>query len=237
MKTITTVLFDLDGTLLPMDAKEFESLYIKALIEFTGDSVEPEVFQKAIYLGQKAMLSTDSKEHTVGQVFFNEFEAILGKELKDKLVSVLDEFYLNKFIAAKAATDYSQDMVDSVKYLKDKGLKVILATNPMLPRIATDMRIAWAGFEPHDFEDVTRFEENHYMKPSLNYYKEVLEDNNLKPEECLMVGNDVEEDLVAKELGLKTCLIDDDLLHRGSPIVTDWRGNRSEFLKFVKEAF
>ena len=42
MEKIATVLFDLDGTLLPMDAENFEKLYLKSLAKHTGALLEPE---------------------------------------------------------------------------------------------------------------------------------------------------------------------------------------------------
>ena len=61
--------------------------------------------------------------------------------------------------------------------------------------------------EPEDFEIFTTYENYHFCKPNLNYYKEVVEKLGVKPEECLMVGNDVGEDMVTEELGMKVFLM------------------------------
>jgi len=55
----------------------------------------------------------------------------------------------------------------------------------------------------------------HFCKPNLEYFEEVLSFIDRKPEECLMVGNDVEEDLAAGALGMKTYLVEDFILDRG----------------------
>lgn len=237
MEKITTVLFDLDGTLLPMDAENFEKLYLKSLAKHTGSLLEPDKMLKSVYIGQKAMVESTDATQTNADVFYDTFGSIVGPEIKSQMMDILDEYYLNDFVLAKEATSQSQEMIDAVKHLKNVNKRVILATNPILPRIATDRRIEWAGFELEDFEDITRFEKNHFCKPSIQYYQEIIKDNNLIPEQCLMIGNDVEEDLIASQLGMKTWLIEDDLIHRGTEINCDWRGSRKEFITKIKETF
>jgi FMN phosphatase YigB (HAD superfamily) len=115
------------------------------------------------------------------------------------------------------------------------GYKIVVATNPLFPKSAIYTRIRWAGFEPEDFDYISTFETNHYCKPQIKYYEEVLKDINKSPQKCIMVGNDVQEDLIVKALGVKTYLITDNMLHRtDSEIITDYKGNYDEFFEFVK---
>lgn len=237
MKTITTILFDLDGTLLPMDARKFETLYLESLGMHTQDLIDPKLMMKSLYKGQIEMINNFDITKTNSEVFFETFESHVGSETKDALMAVLDDYYLNDFVVVKEATSQSLEMIEAVAYLKQQNKRIILATNPILPKIATDRRIEWAGFELDDFEDITRFEKNHFCKPNIEYYKEILRDNKLEAHECLMIGNDVEEDLIAAKLGMKTWLIEDDLIHRDDSIQCDWRGSRIEFVKKVKEVF
>ena len=55
-------------------------------------------------------------------------------------------------------------------------------------------RIRWAGIDAEDFEVITTYETYHYCKPNPKYFQEVMEEFGLNPKECLMVGNDVQED-------------------------------------------
>jgi len=48
----------------------------------------------------------------------------------------------------------------------------------------------------------------------VKYYEEILQQLALDPAECLMVGNDVGEDMVAGKLGMKTFLLTDCLINR-----------------------
>jgi FMN phosphatase YigB (HAD superfamily) len=125
---------------------------------------------------------------------------------------------------------------ESVSILKLKGYTVVLATNPLFPEKAIHHRIRWAGFEPEDFSYISTFEKNHYCKPELKYYEEILKDIDKKPYDCLMVGNDVEEDIIAKKLGLTTYLITNNILHRtDEEIITDYSGEYEDFYKFASE--
>lgn len=239
MTNIKTILFDLDGTLLPLDRDGFEKAYIGSFAKYNSPYIDPKALIHALMSATDTMISNKEKTQVNEVRFFEAFGNYMDQSTFDDLYKVMGEYYETHFDVAKEATDYSQAMVDAVSYLKDKGFNVILATNPLFPKVATDKRIAWAGFTPEDFMDVTRFEENHFCKPQIEYYKEIMEDNNLDPQECLMVGNDVEEDLIAAQLGMKTALLTDDLIHRDTDkeIQADWIGTRVEFLEKIKEWF
>lgn len=54
---------------------------------------------------------------------------------------------------------------------------------------------------------------------------------------CLMIGNDVEEDMMTSQFGMQTWLLTDNLIHRGSDYQCDWSGSRRDLLKKIKELF
>lgn len=89
-----------------------------------------------------------------------------------------------------------------------------LATNPIFPARATQWRIQWAGLQPEDFELYTTYENSTHSKPNPNYNRDVLTQLKVKPEECLMVGNDVGEDMIAEQLGMKVFLLTDCLINK-----------------------
>ena len=98
--------------------------------------------------------------------------------------------------------------------LRDKGIKLILATNPFFPAVATESRIRWAGLEPDDFILFTTYENSSYSKPNPDYFRDLMKRTGLDPKDCLMVGNDVDEDMVASETGMKVFLLDICLINR-----------------------
>lgn len=239
MTNIKTILFDLDGTLLPMDRDGFEKVYVSSFAQYSSPYIEPKQLVSALMQSTEVMIQNTQKTDVNEKRFYDTFRSYMDGPTFDALYGVLEDYYDVHFDVVKEMTSVSQAMVDSVAYLKEQGFNLVLATNPLFPRTATDKRIAWAGLSPDDFIDVTRFEENHFCKPNLAYYEEILEDNGLLASECLMVGNDVEEDLIARHLGMKTVLLTDDLIHRNTqePIVADWIGTRKEFLVKIKELF
>ena len=63
----------------------------------------------------------------------------------------------------------------------------------------------WAGIDDFDYNLVTAYENMHAVKPSPDYYREILECLGRKPGEAIMVGDDWQRDIVpADKVGLLT---------------------------------
>ena len=230
---MNTILFDLDGTLLPIDMVLFEKLYFEELSKDFADIISPSDLAKNIWSSTKIMVQ-NTEYKTNEQIFMDDFTTRMNMELP-VLQKRFDNFYDTSFLKISEYALDIQCIKESVKLLKSKGYTVALATNPLFPEKAIHHRIHWAGFQPEDFSYISTFEKNHYCKPQLKYYEEILKDIEKKPEDCLMVGNDVQEDLVAKKLGLKTYLITNNLLHRTQDeIITDYSGEYEDFYEYVK---
>ena len=102
-----------------------------------------------------------------------------------------------------------------MRAIKERGLRVALATNPIFPAVATESRIRWAGLKPEEFELYTTYETIGYCKPNPAYYREVAARLSVDPTQCLMVGNDVSEDMeAAVQTGMKVFLLTDCLINR-----------------------
>lgn len=212
---ITTILFDLDGTLLPMDQDTFAKAYVKGLTlaaEPTGYS--PMIFSTAIMAGTAAMVKNNG-EMTNEEVFWGTLEKTYGESVRGD-IHLFDEFYATDFQKIKDVCGFEPRAVELIKHIKEKGFRVALATNPLFPNVATESRIRWAGLQPEDFETYTTYETSRYCKPNLDYYREVLDRLQVSPEECLMVGNDVAEDMIAKQLGMKVFLLTDCLINKNN---------------------
>lgn len=231
---LNTILFDLDGTLLPMDMKLFEKLYFGAMAETLADLTGPKELINNIWASTNAMVK-NLEYRTNEEVFMEDFEKRINGNL-EAYKERFDKFYDDAFLKSKAAVVENKLIQESVKILKEKGYKIVIATNPLFPIKAIHHRIRWAGFEPSEFEYITHYEKNHYCKPQLEYYEEILKDINKEAYECMMVGNDVQEDLIAGKLGMKTYLIKDHMLHRTEEhIIADYVGGYEDFYNFVAE--
>ncbi len=210
---ITTVLFDLDGTLLPMDQEEFTTGYFGLLCaKLAPRGYDPKKLVDAIWAGTGAMVKNDGRQ-TNEAVFWQTFYHLFGQEAQaDK--PLFDEFYANEFQGAKDFCGFNPQAAQTVRAMKEAGMRVALATNPIFPAVGTRSRLRWVGLEPEDFALCTTYENCHWCKPNPFYYKEVLDTLGLRGEECLMVGNDVGEDMVARTLGMEVFLLTDCLINR-----------------------
>ena len=233
MTNITTVLFDLDGTLLPMDQDIFTAEYFKLLCKkMSSYGYEPEKLTKAVRQGMNAMVQNNGNASNE-TVFWNCFSNIFGQKVFDDK-KYFDEFYLNEFQEAKKFCCYTADAEKTVRAVKEAGLRTVLATNPIFPKTATESRIRWAGLEPCDFEIYTTYENISYCKPNINYYKEILNKLGLKPQECVMVGNDVSEDMPAREIGMNVFLVTDCLINKNNDDINKYpHGSLDTVSRFI----
>jgi len=231
---ITTILFDLDGTLVPMDQDLFIKDYFSRLAaKIAPCGYEPEAFLSAMWKGIKAMIKNDGAK-TNEEMFWQAFASVLGEGVLSHM-SKFEEFYEQEFDKVKSVCGYNPAAAEAVHKIKDMGFRVALATNPLFPKRATELRISWAGLKPEDFELFTTYENIGYCKPNLDYYRDVTERLCVKPEECLMVGNDVGEDMIAEKLGMKVFLITDCLINKnGIDIAKYPNGSFAELLQYIK---
>ena len=210
---ITTVLFDLDGTLLPMDQDVFVKEYFGRIAgKLAPQGYEPKRLVDTIWRGTGAMVKNDGSKSNE-EAFWEVAVSVYGDQIvKDK--HFFDEFYETEFDEIKAVCGYHPAAAGIVHNLKEKGLRVALATNPIFPARATQWRIRWAGLTPEAFDLCTTYENSCYCKPNLDYYRNILVQLKVSAEECLMVGNDVQEDMIARELGMQVFLLTDCLINK-----------------------
>lgn len=230
---VTTILLDLDGTLLHMDQDKFTKGYFALLAKkLQPKGYDSKQLVDAIWTGTRAMVDNDGSRSNE-EVFWEKFAEIYGeKALDDKFL--FEDFYRHEFEEAKVYCKANPKAIDFVKKIKRMGFRVALATNPIFPTAATDARIRWAGLEPSDFELYTTYENIGYCKPNLEYYREILRRFGAKPEECLMVGNDVEEDMVARETGMQVFLLTDCMINKERKDINQFpRGSYCSLTKFV----
>ena len=205
------ILFDLDGTLLPMDSKIFEKLYFKSLTDYFQDLMPREKLFECVWASTKKMLLNDGKMNNKS-VFEEDF--INFVEDIELYMNRFMKYYETDFESVKASTKEEPLVSDVVRILKKKGYRLILATNPLFPLKAVEKRIEWAGLDKEDFDHVTHYDISTSCKPNLSYYEEILDKMNIKADECYMIGNDVEEDMIASELGMKTFLVTPNMIKR-----------------------
>ena len=228
------VLFDLDGTLLPMDQDIFVKAYFKGLTaKMAPFGFDPEKLIKVILGGTEAMVKNNG-EKTNEKAFWDFFAGVYGEEVR-KYEHTFEEFYRIEFSKVKDVCGFSSESAEIVKFLKQKGLKLALATNPIFPKIATESRIGWAGLNKNDFEIITTYENCVYSKPNTKYFLSIAEKLGVAPEECLMVGNDVGDDMPAMDIGMQVFLLTENLINKtGNSVDCFPNGDYSKLKSFLE---
>lgn len=227
------MMFDLDGTLLPMDQDQFTKYYFGLLAKKLAPyGYDAEQLTGGIWAGTAAMVKNDGS-CTNEEAFWKKFCAIMGeKVLEDKLL--FEEFYRVEFQGARASCGFAPQAAGLVKKLKAAGYRVLLATNPIFPAIATESRIRWAGLEPEDFALYTTYENACRCKPNPDYYRDILSSMELDGAECLMVGNDATEDTAAELAGMQVFLLTDCLINKENRDLSLWpHGGFDQLEKFI----
>ena len=233
--SIKAVLFDLDGTLLPMDQDLFIKIYFGEITSYLvkNGGYDSDKFIKTMWQGIEAMMKNDGKE-TNEKVFWDAFSNEYGKEKVEKDYHIFESFYKERFKETKGACKSTENTKKIIEYLKKQGVKIVLATNPLFPLVATKMRIGWAGLEPSDFELVTTYENIGYSKPNPNYYVEISKRINVLPSECLMVGNDTSDDMVAKSIGMDVFLLTDCLINTKNEDISCYpNGSFEDLIEYI----
>lgn len=235
MGEIKAILFDLDGTLLPMDQEVFLKAYMGSLCKaMMPHGYKSEELIATIWNGMYAMIGNDG-EQTNEERFWCEFEKTYGEGSRAD-ERLLAEFYEREFDKVSASCGYTELSRKIIDLCHARGFRVVLATNPVFPEIATQKRVRWAGLEPSHFELITHYGNSSHCKPNPDYYKEILEKIGLSASECIMVGNDVSEDMIARELGMGVFLLKNHIINKNDKDISEYpNGYYEDLLGFLGE--
>lgn len=230
---ITTFLFDLDGTLLPMDQEQFLKAYMGSLAaKMAPYSYDPTQLIPSIWKGTEAMVRNDGSRNNE-EVFWKTFSAVYGPDARTD-EPIFREFYEIEFQQVRHSCGFEPKAKAIIDLLKSKGIRIVLATNPLFPAIATQSRTRWAGLDPEDFALITTYENSRFCKPNPDYYRDILHTLTVKPEECVMVGNDVGEDMIAKDLGMQVFLLTDCLINKHNADISQYpHGSFDTLLEWI----
>ncbi len=230
------VLFDLDGTLLPMDQDRYVEKYFEYLTAFmcASGNYEPKKYYGAIWQGVKAMLKNNGSV-TNEELYFKTLAQIFTGHDGEEIYKKYADFYKTKYVELKEVCGCTPQAREIIDLIKGKGVKVALATNPVFPAIATNERMSWGGLSPGDFSVVTTCDNIGFSKPSPQYYREVAKRMGVDPARCLMVGNDVDDDMPAMSVGMDVFLLTDCLINKKSSDITKYpNGSFDDLIAYVK---
>ena len=206
------ILFDLDGTLLPLDEKLFVDIYFTELSKvFSEYNIESNKLVEAIWTATHEIIKNDGKK-TNEEAFWEKFKSIINIDLSN-VKEVLEKFYANEFFTKLKKCSAENNLAKvAVNLAKKNGRKVVLATNPVFP-IDALVRLKWTGLDIDDFDYVTHYSNSSFSKPNPKYYLDLCKKLNVEPKDCLMIGNDERQDIFAASSAGMNCYLVTDYLY------------------------
>jgi FMN phosphatase YigB (HAD superfamily) len=246
LTTTEAVLFDLDNTLILFRESDFYREYTSRLYLRFADLLSAEAFGERMMASTRRMVRNDGSASNL-DVFLDAFSD--GLDLDPYLIwQRFDAFYTQEFEQFRHLMDPLPGAREVVTGLQERGLRLVIATNPMFPLVVQEIRLRWAGLDDVRFELITSVENSRFCKPHLGYFTEICEALRLDPSACLMVGNDPFNDMIASRTGMRTYLTTDahaasievsQQLNEGDPQeepVPDGTGPLADLVAFVDEA-
>jgi HAD superfamily hydrolase (TIGR01549 family) len=219
MGELNTILFDLDNTLLINNMDSFIPAYLKLISSYAAELYDPRRFVQEMLAATEVMSANTDPAVSNETAFWDEFSRLTGWDRAD-MIPFFARFYETQFDTLQRLTRPRPEARALVEWAFDVGHRVVIATNPVFPQIATEKRLTWArlGVEEFDYALVTTYENMHATKPHREYYDEILEHVGCAPAQALMVGDDRQLDIEpAGAVGIRTYLVDSPDDHGGNP--------------------
>lgn len=214
---VTTLLFDLDGTLVDQLARGLHlRLMLRAFRHFTP-AIPWWRFRRAFWRAIKAV------KHNQGPRL--NADVFLDVLCESALASRAEVAHLvERFVSEHVASCWDcfrpiPGARETLELANALGYRLVVATNPVLPLSAVRMRMRCGNVDDLPFERITSSQSCTSCKPYTSYYAELLADLGLEGRECLMIGNDPKKDLPAKEVGCWTWVLDLPRVRRSHPRV------------------
>ena len=176
---ITTVLFDLDGTLI--DTNE---LIISSFLH-TLEKYYPNQYQREDVL------------HFIGPTLTETFMAINPEQTAEMIQTYRDYNISNHDLIV---TEY-EGVYETVKTLKEKGYKLGIVTTKMLNVVVMGLKLTKLD---EFFEVIVALDHVKKAKPDPEPIIVALEQLGSRPEEAIMVGDNFHDVLAGKNAGTKT---------------------------------
>ncbi len=202
---IDTLLFDLDGTLIEMRRKAEIIFYLKAFRRFR-DYFNPLTFYISFWKSVRHV-RTNTSESLNYDVFVGKM-AQFGRTTPQMIDALVTDLVEKDFRSLGPFFTPVPGAREAVLHARKLGYRLALVTNPVVPRKSVLYRIEWAGLHPADFLFITSSQNMNRCKPDTQFYERLLRRLELKPEQCLMIGNSSAEDLPAHDIGIRTFLVE-----------------------------
>lgn len=197
---IKAILLDMDNTLLINPDMAFARAFLEIFEQHfaaAGFENATDNFRRAIQAMSREQMGNRSNTQLT-------LEMLSGGDI-ERAKATLDSFYADVYPQLKnciAAVDGASELIYQ---LREMGYDLVIATNPIYPETAIRQRMTWAGL-PQDenlYTLITSADNMHFAKPDPAYYAEILGRVGVEPDEVLMVGDSMKNDIIpAQTIGL-----------------------------------
>lgn len=204
----TDLIFDLYGTLVDIHTEENDAVWEKTAIYFG--------FYGAHYTGHELKQAFDAamatRQATAGQSYecFPDIpvEEVMSELFRDKgIADGASELGLQAAQLFRIASmDYIRlypDVLHALTLLREKGYRLWLLSNAQ--HVFTAYELRHLGLLDGWFDGIYLSSDYGCRKPDSRFFRALLDEQQLDPKTCLMIGNDRDTDIAgAKALGLNT---------------------------------
>ncbi len=229
------IMTDLDCTLLPMDQDLYIQKYVNEVAKlFYEHGFDGKAIAKATMQASYMMAKNDGTR--TNQATFEEaFAKLVGDKAKEA-IDIFPQVYAERYDVIKEVTSVNPFAKDIVELMRKNAEYIVVATQPMFPLEAVKKRLSWTNLNADMFDYVTVYDESTFCKPNPLYYKEIMDKFGATKENTVMIGNDVNEDILpCKELGVETFLVLDGLINLQNHDISDMRqGDYLDLIKYLK---
>ena len=235
LKKYKLIMSDLDNTLLPIYTQDrFVEIWFRDISKkFREYGLDPVRAASAVNQGVRAMLYNDGAKKNI-EVFYDEVEKISGYTREQIEPPTLD-YYTTTFENVYDITLPNPYAVRIAELMREKAEHTAVATMPVFTIEAVEKRMSWVGLRPEMFDFVTTAPTSSFCKPDPRYFGEVLDRFGVEPEDALMIGNDVREDMQpCRELGVDVFLVKDHMITHDLPYDEYRQGNYEDLVKFLE---
>lgn len=201
----STLLLDLDGTLLDVEMRLFLEAYFPLAAARFGGPGETRRLTRAMGEAAHAMMAARDGARTVDTIFLESFAAAAGRtpaEVRGEFAA----FYRDEFERLRRLVHPIPGAREFALRALARGYELVLATNPVFFLDPILARVRWAGLADVPFALVTSAENMRWTKPHAGYFRQILALTGRGAAECLMVGDNPLLDMAAKGVGIATWL-------------------------------
>ncbi|MCL6595039.1 MAG: HAD family hydrolase [Firmicutes bacterium] len=202
---IRGLLLDLDNTLIQVDVDAFVERYARAVARRLMPE-DPERGMAVVAGASYRLLAERSPKERNRDRLLRALAAELGEEPR-ALWTRLESVAAEVLPALRPLVRPLPGAREVVAEARRRGLRLALATNPIYPRRVIVERMRWSGLGEEDVDHVACLEASSATKPDPAYFAELAAALGLEEEECLMVGDDPDQDVPEGESALHVHLL------------------------------